>query len=71
MLFRSKIEAAIRSGVRSDARPPQPIPVYWVYVTAWATPEGAMQFRDDIYGRDGFGPGAVTAAIQAGDSEPE
>lgn len=68
---RDQIEAAIRSGQRQDARPPQPIPVYWVYITAWATPEGAMQFRDDIYGRDGFGPGAVTAAIQAGDSEPE
>ncbi|HRJ69658.1 MAG TPA: L,D-transpeptidase family protein [Beijerinckiaceae bacterium] len=68
---RDQIEAAIRSGQRQDARPPAPIPVYWVYVTAWATPEGAMQFRDDIYGRDGFGPGAVTAAIQAGDSEPE
>lgn len=68
---RDQIEAAIRSGNRIDARPTAQIPVYWVYITAWATPEGAMQFRDDIYGRDGFGPGAVTAAIQAGDSEPE
>ena len=68
---RDQIEAAIRSGQRIDARPSAQIPVYWVYITAWATPEGAIQFRDDIYGRDGFGPGAVTAAIQAGDSEPE
>ena len=68
---REQIEAAIRSGQRIDARPVAQLPVYWVYITAWATPEGAMQFRDDIYGRDGFGPGAVTAAMQAGDSEPE
>ena len=68
---REQIEAAIRSGQRIDARPTAQLPVYWVYITAWATPEGAIQFRDDIYGRDGFGPGAVTAAIQAGDSEPE
>lgn len=68
---RDQIEAAIRSGNRIDAKPVAQIPVYWVYVTAWATPEGAIQFRDDIYGKDGFGPGAVTAAIQAGNSEPE
>lgn len=68
---RESIEAAIRSGQRIDAKPNAQIPVYWVYITAWATPEGAIQFRDDIYGRDGFGPGAVTAAIQKGNSEPD
>jgi murein L,D-transpeptidase YcbB/YkuD len=29
--------------------------LHWVYVTAWATPDGVVQFRDDIYNRDGFG----------------
>ena len=66
---RQTIDEAIRSGQRIDAKPAAPIPVYWVYVTAWATPEGVVQFRDDIYGKDGFGPGAVTKALQAADEE--
>lgn len=67
---RAQIDEALRSGQRLNAKPPEPIPVYWVYITAWATPEGTIQFRDDIYGKDGFGPGAVTQALQAGDDEP-
>lgn len=67
---RDQIDAAMRSGQRIDARPKEPIPVYWVYITAWATPDGVIQFRDDIYGKDGFGPGAVTTALQGGDDAP-
>ena len=67
---REAIDAALRSGQRVDARPREPIPVYWVYITAWATPDGVIQFRDDIYGKDGFGPGAVTQALKEGDDRP-
>ncbi len=66
---REAIDAALRSGQRMDARPREPIPVYWVYITAWGTPEGIIQFRDDIYGRDGLGPGAVTQALREKDEE--
>ena len=58
---RDKIDEAIRSGERIDAKLAQPVPVYWVYITAWATPEGIVQFRDDIYQKDGFGPVASVA----------
>jgi L,D-transpeptidase YcbB len=61
---RAAIDRAFSSGERIDARLTSPVQVHWVYVTAWATPEGVMQFRDDIYAMDGFGPGAVTAALQ-------
>ncbi len=55
-----RIAQAIASGERVDARLVQPVPVYWTYVTAWATPDGSAQFRDDIYGKD-----ANSAAYQA------
>jgi murein L,D-transpeptidase YcbB/YkuD len=51
---RSHIDAAIESGDRIDATLAQPVPVYWTYITAWATPDGVVQFRDDIYNRDGL-----------------
>ncbi|MDH7794696.1 murein L,D-transpeptidase YcbB/YkuD [Beijerinckia sp. GAS462] len=55
---RPKIDEAIRSGQRIDVRLTPAVNVYWVYITAWAN-ENLIQFRDDIYRRDGFGGGAV------------
>ena len=57
---RQEIDAVIKSGERKDAKVAQPVPLYWVYVTAWATPDGVTQFREDIYNRDGLGPVAAT-----------
>jgi murein L,D-transpeptidase YcbB/YkuD len=48
-----EIDDVIKSGERKDAKVLKPLPLYWVYVTAWATPDGVVQFRDDIYNRDG------------------
>ena len=64
---RAKIDEAIRSGERIDVKLANPVPVYWVYITAWATPDGVVQFRDDIYQRDGFG--TVTAANVTSDQQ--
>ena len=52
---RDHIDEVIRSGERVDVKISPPVPVYWVYVTAWGTPSGVVQFRDDIYQRDGLG----------------
>ncbi|HLX14774.1 MAG TPA: L,D-transpeptidase family protein [Bradyrhizobium sp.] len=50
---RGEIDEVIKSGERKDAKVAKPLPLYWVYITAWATPDGVVQFRDDIYNRDG------------------
>ena len=57
---RATINQAIKSGAREDARLARAVPLYWVYITAWATPDGVVEFRDDVYARDGVGT-TVTA----------
>lgn len=52
---REEIDQVIKSGERKDAKIAKPVPLQWVYITAWATPDGVVQFRDDIYNRDGLG----------------
>jgi len=50
---RRQLERVIESGERIDVKLAAPVPVYWNYVTAWSTRNGVVQFRDDIYSRDG------------------
>jgi murein L,D-transpeptidase YcbB/YkuD len=49
---RREIDAAIAKGARSDIRLAHKVPVAWVYLTGWATREGVIHFRDDVYQRD-------------------
>ena len=62
---RDQIDEAIQSGQRVDARLAKPVPVFWVYITAWATPDGLVQFRDDIYNKDGLGGVPLVTAVQS------
>jgi murein L,D-transpeptidase YcbB/YkuD len=62
---RDQIDEVIRSGARTDVKLTTPVNVFWVYITAWATPDGVVQFREDIYQRDGAGPGPIATAIPA------
>jgi L,D-transpeptidase YcbB len=55
---RDRIDQAIASGERLDVKIEPAVNVYWVYITAWGTPEGVVQFREDIYKRDGFSTAA-------------
>jgi murein L,D-transpeptidase YcbB/YkuD len=59
---RDHIDQVIASGERLDVKIEPPVNVYWVYITAWGTPEGVVQFREDIYQRDGFSTAAAGAA---------
>jgi murein L,D-transpeptidase YcbB/YkuD len=49
---RTQIDAAIAKGERTDVRLARKIPVAWIYLTGWATRDGIIHFRDDIYGHD-------------------
>lgn len=50
---RRQLERVIESGERIDVKLAAPVPVYWNYITAWSTRNNVVQFRDDIYSRDG------------------
>jgi L,D-transpeptidase YcbB len=64
---RAAINDAFQSGERLDARLSSSVNVYWTYITAWATPDGMVQFRDDIYERDGIA--GVPMARAPGESD--
>ena len=57
------IDRVIKSGEQKNAQLTKPVPLHWVYITGWATPDGIVQFREDIYGKDGLS-GAQTATTK-------
>ena len=46
------LQAAIDSGEQKTITLEHPLPVHILYWTAWVEPDGAVQFRKDIYGHD-------------------
>ncbi len=58
------VAEVLAQGQPVDVELTRPIPVYFTYVTAWAEQDGTLQFRPDIYGRDG-------ASELIGDTDPE
>ncbi|MDV2983588.1 UNVERIFIED_CONTAM: L,D-transpeptidase family protein [Methylobacteriaceae bacterium AG10] len=60
-----EIETAIAGGERRDVKLVKPTPVAFVYLTGYATSDGRVHFRDDIYGLDT--PPAPAAATPAPD----
>jgi len=57
------IDRVINSGEQKNAQLTKPVPLHWVYITGWATPDGVVQFREDIYGKDGL-PGTQAATTK-------
>ncbi|MGH8337634.1 MAG: L,D-transpeptidase family protein, partial [Gammaproteobacteria bacterium] len=49
-----RAEAIKEQGQAVDITLSRPLPVYFTYITAWAEPDGSIQFRPDIYNRDGL-----------------
>ena len=56
-----RVMAMKQTSEQADVRLAKPIPVYFVYISAWATPDGVVNFRPDIYNHD---VAAVTASAQ-------
>jgi L,D-transpeptidase YcbB len=54
-MSKAEIDAKIASGEREEVRLSQPIPVVWVYMTGWASADGTVHFRDDVYHLDEVG----------------
>ncbi len=50
-----QIRSVARSEDRIDVALKGKVAVHWVYLTAWAGPDGMVRFRDDIYDLDGTG----------------
>jgi murein L,D-transpeptidase YcbB/YkuD len=48
-----KVLGMKKTGERLDVRLKKPVPLYFAYITAWATEDGVVQFRRDIYAKDG------------------
>jgi murein L,D-transpeptidase YcbB/YkuD len=81
---RAEIDAGIEKGQRQDIRLTHKVPVAWTYLTGWATRDGTVHFRDDIYGLDdkqpltaeAHAPNALVAArasgfvLQSADTKP-
>jgi murein L,D-transpeptidase YcbB/YkuD len=48
------VRKQLATGQPMELKLTRPVPVHFVYITAWAEPStGEVQFRPDIYGRDG------------------
>ena len=50
---RQEIERIIATGVNTPILLAEPVPLYFTYITAWSVEPGIVEFRDDIYQRDG------------------
>jgi L,D-transpeptidase YcbB len=55
-----RVHGLKKSGERHDVKLKKPVPLYFAYITAWATEDGVIQFRRDLYDKDGVGQIAST-----------
>jgi len=62
------IGAAITLGTRINVKLVKPVPVAWVYLTGYATPDHVIHFRSDVYNLDNAD---VTATIPQRPQKPQ
>jgi len=49
---RRDIDAEIATAKRTTVKLARGIPVAWIYLTGWASPDGTINFRNDVYNLD-------------------
>ena len=54
-LDKAEIDRRIATGEREEVRLSQSVPVIWIYATGWASADGTVHFRDDVYHLDEVG----------------
>ncbi|MCX7900486.1 MAG: L,D-transpeptidase family protein, partial [Methylocystis sp.] len=54
-MSKEQINAKIKTGQSEEVKLAKPIPVVWVYMTGWASADGTVHFRDDVYHIDEVG----------------
>lgn len=55
---KSQVLSLRESGETKTVRLKKPVRLHLAYITAWATADGVVQFRRDLYGKDGVGRAA-------------
>jgi len=59
----SRVLSMKESGASQIVRLKRAVPLHWVYITAWATEDGVVHFRRDLYGKDqAFGVSTLASA---------
>lgn len=60
---RQQIERVISTGENTEIPVAEAVPVYFTYVSAWSVEPKIVQFRDDIYRRDGVEELALNTSL--------
>ena len=60
---RQHFEAAIKTGENTPINVVNPVPVHFLYLSAWSTGPGVVQFRDDVYALDGASELQITSSL--------
>lgn len=63
-----RVRAVLDAGQAVDLQLSRPVPVIFAYITAWAEPSGEVNFRHDLYNRDGS---AAIAAREISEPDPD
>jgi murein L,D-transpeptidase YcbB/YkuD len=63
---RDRVDAVVKSGKITYAKLARPIPLHFVYMTAWVDEGGVANFRNDVYKKD---PGVTIPAALRGQTQ--